>query len=301
MGLEEQMAMMQLYGPKARTAPPDPRELGKMGVMGLLGNIDLLGLAEGLSGKDITSKLASMSMGQKEPVEDLSWWQRGLGALPFIPAGGLLKGIKSVKGPKDVKVLNDAMRRAETGMNMENIRKETGWFVSPYDKKWRFEIDDSKMKLKPKESYAVKEPGYGYHFKQDLMLGDLIEHKELFEAYPEAKYIPVRHLGHGTGGAYSDTFGIQLTGFDYQGTWRRGFGENLVHEIQHAIQKLEDFARGGNANAMPYDTYRKLAGEIESREVGKRLSFTPEMRREIKPFDKRHGLIPPEEATVRFR
>lgn len=49
----------------------------------------------------------------------------------------------------------------------------------------------------------------------------------------------------------------------------------LAHEIQHAIQDIEGFAKGGNTRNTQYNNF---AGEVESRNVEKRFDLSPEGR-----------------------
>lgn len=55
----------------------------------------------------------------------------------------------------------------------------------------------------------------------------------------------------------------------------------IAHEIQHYIQTKEGFARGGSVSADGADVYNRLAGEVEARNVSKRMKMSPEERREI--------------------
>ena len=50
----------------------------------------------------------------------------------------------------------------------------------------------------------------------------------------------------------------------------------LIHEIQHAIQKHEGFAKG---TGVLNQNYRRYSGEVESRNVEERMDMTPEERR----------------------
>lgn len=50
----------------------------------------------------------------------------------------------------------------------------------------------------------------------------------------------------------------------------------LAHEIQHAIQDIEGFAKGSNTRNSQYNNY---AGEVESRNVERRMEMSPEERR----------------------
>lgn len=60
--------------------------------------------------------------------------------------------------------------------------------------------------------------------------------------------------------------------------------------VQHAVQRIENFARGGSerdfgAAKDAFEQYKRLAGEAEARAVQARLKLTPEQRRAIFPED----------------
>jgi hypothetical protein len=84
----------------------------------------------------------------------------------------------------------------------------------------------------------------------------------------------------------------------------QGFGDSakktLIHELQHQIQGLEGFARGGNN----FDAkYKELAGEVEARLASHRMKLSPDERRKFKPFDFRGAYgydVKPEEQIVKF-
>lgn len=82
----------------------------------------------------------------------------------------------------NVETLSEARRRIEAGEDSETVRQETGWFQG-YDGKWRFEIDDSGATLIENPNLEVREDdGDVYRVGK---LGDIFEHSELYEAYPE--------------------------------------------------------------------------------------------------------------------
>jgi hypothetical protein len=76
--------------------------------------------------------------------------------------------------------LSQALIMERDGSDIEAIRNGTGWFKAP-DGKWRFEIDDSKAKFK----------NIDVNKKKKFKLSDVIEHDDLFEAYPNFKDINV--------------------------------------------------------------------------------------------------------------
>ena len=71
--------------------------------------------------------------------------------------------------------LSKAKAMLEKGENEVKIWQSTGWYKDK-DGAWKFEIDDSPAKIKNQNADK---------------LGDLLEHKELFKAYPELKDINV--------------------------------------------------------------------------------------------------------------
>ncbi len=141
-------------------------------------------------------------------------------------------------------------------MDPEQNRRQTGWFQGK-DGKWRFEIDDSGAKYIP---------GGGDR------LGDILKHDALYKAYPELREMPVRvdngmeilgvfdpnrnEIVYRSSDPYDEALDFDL----YQGDdkdaikvilrklqYIKTLGA-LLHEVQHAIQYAEGFARGGNPN-----------------------------------------------------
>ncbi len=194
-------------------------------------------------------------------------------------------------------------------------------FDGKYDGMPRFEIDDSGARLK------IDGTKYG-------TLGDVLHHPRLFEEYPELKDVATivevdKNLKHQRG-SYTphedrgpDYFPIDEQIEIYARTPEEA-QSMLLHEIQHAVQNREGFARGGSLrdalmqverkiydleqkgilsdfDALNYkeelnrlktkkeeeafDIYRKIAGEIEAREVQARQYLTPEERELIPPYE----------------
>ena len=220
----------------------------------------------------------------------------------------------------DTHALATAQQRLKDGEDAETVRKETGWFIGA-DGKPRFEIDDSQASLK--KPYPNKGQRWGDVWKSQLpegsTLGKMLDHPALFAAYPSLASIPVS-TKKGTGASYSVEsrqidLGEDVPMYDVLST--------LLHEIQHGIQTIEDFATGGRSQgmsaiesspeyrkwntarlAMPlnpspaqvsatmdlydkipskFDAYKRLAGEVEARNVQSRQNLTAEERRNQSP------------------
>ena len=120
----------------------------------------------------------------------------------------------------------------------EEIWKETGWMRGP-DHKWRFEIPDNLDKINfPKDN-------------EPHTLGEIYDNPALYEAYPELAQKTVRMEDTKSGkdkrtrGAYgyvAEDGSIVIDNSIPAGEAKTA----LVHEIQHSIQAIEGFSRGGN-------------------------------------------------------
>lgn len=176
----------------------------------------------------------------------------------------------------------------------EDTHMATGWHRGT-DGHWRFEIDDSEATIKPdfqsrlnqidrlqKERAALVYPEDGHQptpeeisqasqldqhatrLQSSMTVGDVLDHKPLFAAYPDladVKVVVDPKLS--SWGAYSprrnsieirppDAYESEQSGAPSwtsvdTGTGNRTLKSVLLHEIQHAIQHHEGFARGGSS------------------------------------------------------
>lgn len=158
----------------------------------------------------------------------------------------------------DKYALTSAQERIAAGEDKERVRQDTGWFQGA-DGKWRYEIDDSgarSLRTKPENGLST--------------VGELLDHKGLFAAYPDLRNLSVNLLMEGEGGRYHpDEDYIALKGVVSN---KRGEvflsaqqRSSLFHELQHAIQKREGFARGGSPLDASLPTNNELARKINER------------------------------------
>lgn len=120
----------------------------------------------------------------------------------------------------------------------KEIWKETGWMRGP-DHKWRFEIPDNLDKINfPKDG-------------KPHTLGEIYDNPALYEAYPELAQKTVRmedtksSKDKRTRGAYG--YVAEDGSIVIDSSIPKNEAETaLVHEIQHSIQAIEGFSRGGN-------------------------------------------------------
>lgn len=136
----------------------------------------------------------------------------------------------------DVGRLADAERMEKAGTDSETVRRETGWYRG-YDGKWRFEIDDSKMRF----------INHREESRRTWKLDELIRHDTLFAAYPELRNYTVLNFAFedGINGVFSPGLNRIMLNPNLD---RAGKRAALIHEIQHAIQVIEGFAAGSSTD-----------------------------------------------------
>lgn len=140
--------------------------------------------------------------------------------------------------------LTDAQRRAFDeaqqldleGYTILDIYQQTGWFRGA-DGEWRTELDDSSMKNNgtPEQLAAMIDSG-------KAKLGDVLYHPTLFEAYPQLRQIGVRFAK-----MPDEQMGSYIRGkneISLNETLKDVPEDVFLHEIQHIIQNIENFASG---------------------------------------------------------
>lgn len=130
------------------------------------------------------------------------------------------------------------------------IKLATGWERGA-DGKWRYEMPDAKIK-------DMKDIGGGHivkRFDDDMLwndgkLANVIDAPGLFEAYPQLKNVRIDTdaimndmPSNGEYNAKTNTITIHADELKYMNSI-------LNHEIQHAIQYIEGFAKGGSPEQM---------------------------------------------------
>lgn len=190
-----------------------------------------------------------------------------------------------------------ARKLEKNGANRQSIWKRTGVFRNS-NGDWRMEISDYNMAVK-------KVP----QRNEILTLDQVIDHPELFKAYPLLKNMPVKgydirddgttlgyydpsvhHLAMRTPDGSQDGGDLTLA----KQRWRR----TMAHEIQHAIQAIEkplsqkfkgdndrikaDLKKAG-VDVTSHQVYKAWWKEIDARLVSDRLKNKPEFNKEFSP------------------
>lgn len=180
----------------------------------------------------------------------------------------------------DIGLLKQAENLEKDGASAEEIRKETGWSRG-LDNKWKFEIDDSQAKYNEDKIRLGKA----------VSLNEVLEHKDLFKAYPDLKKVKVKEISNlDANGIYSPNFDCIFINENLPTQEKL---KSLIHEVQHAIQVREGFAVGESPDN---ENRNRSAGEIEADDVKSRQSMSKEER--LNTFPK--SMKPNQNADVAF-
>lgn len=222
---------------------------------------------------------------------------------------GMFFGPGAMTADKDALLTAIGMDAAKR--SREDIWKNTGWFRGT-DNKWRFEVPDTEAKLAgireyPQGSFASE----FIHPRYEAAYGGRTEEPGFRGMWSPEK--AVRGEYRAASGSPSEPRYV----FPYisaEGPSAEATRSAALHEYQHHVQQMEGFSPGGNRAQIPasvveaerarlanikepsgwenvntytpgmpdsqlrYDIYRRLAGEVEARNVQTRADFTPEER-----------------------
>lgn len=183
--------------------------------------------------------------------------------------------------------------KTATGFKAAEKNKET--FTGEHDAQPRFEIDDSQGRVLHRDSAGWQNLWGG----ETVRLSQLVQHDELFKNYPELKKLKVNSekLGYGNALAQYDPITDMITlGPQFVNRYVAQGGEAdrgelrklLLHEVQHKLQAVENFASGNNidgagkANANSINQAIKIAEEMDkARKAGASAADLAKQRAEI--------------------
>lgn len=154
--------------------------------------------------------------------------------------------------------LSVARKMEEEKKDAKVIKMATGWERGA-DGKWRYEMPDAKIK-------DTMDVGGGHivkRYEDDMLwnggkLSEVIDAPELFKAYPQLKDVRIETdaimndmPSNGEYNSKTNTITIHADELKYM----NGI---LNHEIQHAIQDIEGFAKGGSPRLVRGEVKKKL-------------------------------------------
>jgi hypothetical protein len=164
-------------------------------------------------------------------------------------SGGIDIGMFAGRNAKtaDLEALRRFNELKQQGAPSSESYRETGWMKGAEGQP-KFEISDDLAKVtKPNLSQADVTDGIAR-----TNLGSLLDHPDLYKAYPELKdYSVYMRKPEGAAGSFSpdaQAFQIDPRVLDPNSPfYKPETAKNLLlHEAQHAVQRLENFESGGN-------------------------------------------------------
>jgi hypothetical protein len=178
--------------------------------------------------------------------------------------------------------LSEAEKMEKSGYSPKDILKKTGWQKGA-DGEWKFEVTDNIPFLKDTVR-LVKD--ILYKEKDTEVISQKANYflpEELLASYPALKDITIEFnkFGDETEAYYDSknkTISVNI------GVYIENTVSTLLHEVQHVIQKIEGFAKGGNVEMMrtPNDVIENLSSNLPE--------LTKEQRLEIKNEYEKNGL-----------
>ena len=180
--------------------------------------------------------------------------------------------------------LKQAKALEANGASPIEIWNKTGWLHSKIDDQWRYEINDSKATFKTDfwtnlpEVNAVFSSVASTPENERTTIGEILDHPELYRAYPELKDVVVfkrksfLDWSESVQGYFSSDGTITIT------PYAKNPFSTLLHEIQHWIQRKEGFGPGGNAESV------QLANNVDILELLKeRYEYILDEARKVYP------------------
>lgn len=203
-----------------------------------------------------------MQAGRTADYAGANWAAGNALGMLGVGAPNAMSGAAGIFGGKlaqtaDMQALKQAQSMTKAGERPDVVLDTTGWEKRP-DRKWRFEINDRDATFNPQAfenahrvdpdtlwTYAVQNGRPG------VTMSEVMRHPELYAAYPEIADMPVRTFpARNQWGEEVGTLGGYLPD-ERKFVLRENLSPEqartvLLHEAQHGVQGIENFAAGGS-------------------------------------------------------
>lgn len=285
-----------------------------------LGDLYTGGVLSSLAGLNPFGSYSDVMAAREKALAGVPREAKALATEPINPVAAIFAGPMARTANKVM--LRRAEELASQNAPREQIWNETGWFQGP-DKKWRFEIDDSNLKLaQPVKDWIDRRPDgtlnapnveAAYEAARNnlapnapMRMKRMFEHDELERAYPGgmtqasdhnhqgATSIPLHLLDDpSTAGAYIPE-GYHGRSIALHGSLTPDRAKSTaLHEWQHAVQHYEDLARGGapgmgQTAPFVYSGPRIESLKAQQADIEKKMEALPYLSPEYEAARKRH-------------
>ena len=199
------------------------------------------------------------------------------------------RGIENISDREKSEKLETAKQMREEGFPEKEIWLETGWQY--FKDGWKTEIEDGSLKFVTLD-FSKKLEGFSKNVAEKT-LQDIYDNDNLYKLYPSLKDIKVVFYQEDgvseedNSEAFIENGTLYINSDNYEGRNKENaYSEaknTIVHEIQHLIQQIEGFERGGSAELFTrqvdgfFDEIRNTAlGGVESnrRKIENLLQFS---------------------------
>ena len=209
------------------------------------------GKAAAVGLRKMTPKLYNQILGIAEKMPQMANGNPRL--LGKLYSNGKDVSLNSFAGEKaitaNVGKLDQAKAMLEKGADEVEIWQKTGWFKDK-DGAWKFEIGDSNTKLNP-------------GFQSGGRLGELLDHEELFKAYPELKDVTVVKIGGATpqDAAYSVK---DVSQKEKRGIYNVTYNDKTATLVRQDLKNIDDalrYAKGDKSEGAKHIEIRHMKDE----------------------------------------
>lgn len=193
--------------------------------------------------KKINKQIAKLKLEQDKMNEEII--QRIEGGLldQEAPSGDVfLQMAGQLAETANKRELSKAEKMRKDGVDMETIRKETGWHLGR-DKRWRFEISDDQAEFLPiRLSSGVT----------NLKLSEVLKHDKLFQAYPKLKDVNVVIKHQRANALVNGTWarGINTITLNVPSTVKENPKKEKINERLAEIRRMDEFQNVFNASGV---------------------------------------------------
>lgn len=158
------------------------------------------------------------------------------------------------------KALATARFMEKKGAPREEIIGTTDWFRGGVDNKWRFEVPDTGFNI-PDDVKAALLADYKTGGAPRRM-GDLLPNLPLFDAYPQlkSKTLGLKNLEDDAIGEATEQGILYSPDLFADSVYRPYANRTTLHELQHLVQRVENFGPGANFGSFDYD--RRLREDL---------------------------------------
>ena len=187
----------------------------------------------------------------------------------FIGEKGATEADKAEEQTIRMDNLNVAKKMEEAKKDAKAIKMATGWERGS-DGKWRYEMPDAKIK----DTIDVGGGNIVKRFEEDMLwtdgkLEDAVDAPKLFEAYPQLKNIKIHTDAVMNDMPSNGFYNPQTNTITIHADELKYLNSILNHEVQHAIQNIEGFAKGGNSETVRSRIQRIIDEEKDASEYAK--------------------------------